>query len=390
MTEYINRRMTPPELEQELLTLIQQYNEKTGRTLFVYSATFKPIEDASLSMDDYYVVYDILRGSKVSEIDIYLETPGGRGEAAEEIVKFLRTKFSVVNFIISGEAKSAGTIMALSGDDILMTKTGSLGPIDAQIPIGRTVVSADDYMEWVKTKSKEAEEKGVLNNVDAIMVAQINPGELTGVNNALNYAKDLVKEWLPLYKFKDWETTETRKIEVTPEMKANAAERVVNALVNHTKWRTHGKSLKIKDMKNIGLRITELDSKAEIAEIVYRIQTIIRMLYVGPAYKIYATADEKIFRNAGPMPLPIVPGEVQPNQADSVNINLVCENCGQEHKLLARLLPGPITEARLLEEGVIDFPHNNVVKCKCGNEINLTQMRAEIESQTGKSIIGKK
>jgi ATP-dependent protease ClpP protease subunit len=39
-----------------------------------------------------------------------IETPGGSGEAAEEIVEFLYSKYNTVDFIISGEAKSAGTL----------------------------------------------------------------------------------------------------------------------------------------------------------------------------------------------------------------------------------------------------------------------------------------
>ena len=35
-----------------------------------------------------------------------------------------------------------------------MTETGSLGPIDAQMRIGRSVISAYDYMEWVEEKKR--------------------------------------------------------------------------------------------------------------------------------------------------------------------------------------------------------------------------------------------
>lgn len=58
--------------------------------------------------------------------------------------------------MIAGEAKSAGTILVLSGDNIFMTDTGSLGPIDAQVRIGRSVVSAHDYKEWIDLKREEA------------------------------------------------------------------------------------------------------------------------------------------------------------------------------------------------------------------------------------------
>ena len=98
--------------------------------------------DVSLVQDDFYNIQDILRESDKETIDFYIETPGGSGEAAEEIARFLRKKFKEVNFVIAGEAKSAGTILVLSGDNIYMTETGSLGPIDAQVKVGRSIVSA--------------------------------------------------------------------------------------------------------------------------------------------------------------------------------------------------------------------------------------------------------
>jgi len=67
--------------------------------------------------------------------------------------------------------------MVLSGDEILMTETGSLGPIDAQMQIGRSVISAYDYTEWVELKREEAGKTGKLNPFDATMVAQITPGD---------------------------------------------------------------------------------------------------------------------------------------------------------------------------------------------------------------------
>ena len=105
----------------------------------------------------------MLNGADSSKLDFYIETPGGSAEAAEEIVECLRDKFEKVSFIVTGEAKSAGTIMVLSGDEIIMTQTGSLGPIDAQVKIGRSIVSAFDYIEWTDNKREEAVKTGRLN-----------------------------------------------------------------------------------------------------------------------------------------------------------------------------------------------------------------------------------
>ncbi len=193
-------------------------------------------------------------------------------------LQIFEKKIKEVNFVIAGEAKSAGTILALSGDNIYMTDTGSLGPIDAQVKIGRSVVSAHDYKEWVENKRKEAEEKGSLNPFDAIMVAQISPGELGGIINSLEFAKDLVSEWLEKYKFKNWKKTESKQEIVTDEKRKARAREVANYLANHTEWRSHGRSLKIEDFDGL-LQIERIDDDPKLADIVYRIKTVIRLIF---------------------------------------------------------------------------------------------------------------
>lgn len=246
ITEYLNKKLSSQELEEELVRLASEYNKLRNTYLLIYAGNIvKPVPDIALSMDDYYQIYAMLKDVKSDTLEFYIETPGGSGEAAEEIVRFLRTKFQNVNFIVSGESKSAGTLLVLSGDEIWMSKSGSLGPIDAQVRIGRTTVSAFDYMEWINEKYEEASEKKVLNPLDATMIAQISPGELKFVFNALKFAEDLVVKWLSQYKFKNWKVTETRGLEVTNKMRENRALEIVKGLINHGRWRSHGRSIKI-------------------------------------------------------------------------------------------------------------------------------------------------
>lgn len=335
MGEYISRRLSIPDLETELLKLISEYNKLRGTYLFVYAAAIgKPIPGITLEQADFYVIRDLLAGKKDHQkVDMYIETPGGSGETAEEIVRFLRNNFGTVSFVVSGEAKSAGTIIVLSGDEILMTETGSLGPIDAQMRIGRSVVSAYDYIEWVEEKRKDAEKQGVLNPFDATMVAQITPGELGSVFHALKFAEDLVVEWLTKYKFKNWTVTEVRKIPVTEEIKKKRAGEIAKELTNHSKWRLHGRSIKIDDLEAIKLKITRVDNDPKLAEIVYRIQTVCRLLFDSTTiFKIFATADNKIFRQAIPAGTPIKIPQMQ--VPDVVEIEQKCPKCNTVHTCL--------------------------------------------------------
>ena len=391
MNEYIKKTKEgwgSIEFESELLRLISEYNKLRDTYLFVYAAAVgKPIPAVPLEKSDFYVIRDLLASKKdLQKVDMYIETPGGSGETAEEIVRFLRNNFNTVSFVVSGEAKSAGTIIVLSGDEILMTETGSLGPIDAQMKIGRSVISAYDYIEWVEEKRKEAEEKDKLNPFDATMVAQITPGELGSVFHALKFAEELVVEWLINYKFKKWTTTETRKIPVTEVMKRKRAEEIAKELTNHSKWRLHGRSIKISDLEEIGLKITRVDNDPKLAEIVYRIQTVCRLLFESTtSFKIFATQDNKIFRQAVSVGAPIrVP---EKPTGDVVEIEQKCPKCGETYKIYAKLVPNPKIDVDFKNKGFIPFPKDGKIICKCGFEIDLLGIKNQIEIQTGRKII---
>ncbi|GBD93103.1 serine dehydrogenase proteinase [bacterium BMS3Abin05] len=388
INEYIDRRLSGTELESELLKLIADYNSLRGTYLFIYAAAIgKPIPSVPLEQSDFYIFRDLLSGQKeCRKIDIYLETPGGSGETAEEIGRFLHKKFDSVSFVISGEAKSAGTIIALSGDEILMTETGSLGPIDAQMKIGRSIVSAYDYIEWIKNKREEAEEQGALNPFDATMVAQISPGELGSVFHALKFAEDLVIDWLTRYKFKNWTVTETRRQPVTETMKRKRAEEIAKELTNHSKWRSHGRSIKIDDLESIGLKVTKIDENQKLADIVYRIQTICRLLFdTTTSFKIFATQDNKIFRQAVPVGEPIKIPQMQ--TPDVVEIKQKCPKCGQPHKIYAKFVDNPRIDEDFKKKGFNPFPDNAKITCNCGFEIDLSGIKNQIEIQARRKII---
>ncbi len=389
LNEYISKRLSGKELEAELLRLIAAYNKLRGTYLFVYAAAIgKPIPMIPIEQSDFYVFHDLLSKKKnIKKVDIYLETPGGSGETAEEIVKFLRNNFDMISFVISGEAKSAGTIITLSGDEILMTETGSLGPIDAQVKIGRSVISAYDYIEWVDEKRKEAKKAGALNPFDATMIAQITPGELSGVFHALEYAKDLVIEWLVKYKFRNWTVTETQRKQVTLQMKRKRAAKIAKELTNHAKWRLHGRSIKRSDLEDIGLKITRVEDDPRLSDLVLRIQLVCRMLFdTTTTFKIFATEETKIFRQAAPanIPVKLPAASARPDVAE---IDHKCPQCGTVHKIYAKFTSNPQIDKDFMNKGFKPFPKDGKIKCGCGFEFDLSGLKNQLESDIGKQII---
>ncbi|HEX5153799.1 MAG TPA: ATP-dependent Clp protease proteolytic subunit [Parafilimonas sp.] len=398
LNEYLSKRLGILDLQTELQRLIKLYNKHTGRYMFVYASGFNKARnngvDISMVQDDFYNIQDMLRECGENKIDFYIETPGGSGEAAEEIAKFLRKKFEEVNFVIAGEAKSAGTILVLSGDNIYMTDTGSLGPIDAQVKIGRSVVSAHDYKEWVDLKRDEAAKNGSLNPFDAVMVAQISPGELYGVINSLEFAKDLVKRWLENYKFKNWNETETTKKSVTQEMKRQRANEVAEMFCNHTTWRTHGRSLKIEDLRN-DLLIERIDDDKELADIVYRIKTVIRLILDSSnVYKLFFVDELKISKTFTvdpganlPLKQPLKTAPGQRKQVDAVELDIQCPKCGKRHRVNGYMdMNSNEIKADKLEVNP-NVKDNDILVCdNCNFALDLKPIKNQVESQTRRKI----
>ncbi len=400
LNEYISKRMGLIDLQEELQRLIGEYNKKTERYLFVYASDITKGRtrgvDVSLVQDDFYNIQDILREVDQEKLDFYIETPGGSGEAAEEIAKFLRKKFKEVNFVIAGEAKSAGTILALSGDNIHMTDTGSLGPIDAQVKIGRTVVSAHDYKEWVDNKRIEAQKNGALNPFDAVMVAQISPGEIGAIINSLEFAKDLVTDWLEKYKFKNWTVTKDKGEVVDTNKKKTRAKEVADLLCNHTEWRTHGRSLKIEDFEGL-LQIERIDNNTDLADIVYRIKTVIRLIFdMSTTYKLFYLSDFKLAKtfsvNPGaPQNIPVqkLPPQLAKQQKtiEGIEVNIDCPQCRKKHKVQGYLG----VDSNTIKIGKLpvnpNININGILVCdNCKFNLDLKPIKAQLELQTKKKV----
>lgn len=387
--EYLAKKLGPLELEAELKRLIIEYNKIRETYLFIYySASEKQIPETQLMMADYYVIHDFLNGKHYDKLDILLQTPGGSGEAVEDIARTIHNRSDHVSFVITGEAKSAGTILALSGHEILMTETGSLGPIDAQVTLGRSRISAFDYVEWVKEKRQEAQDKKILNHFDATIIAQITPGELAGVLHSLKFAEDLVVGWLPKYKFRDWDKTEGKHTVVTQEMKEARAREVVEQLINHGRWRSHGRSIKIEDLESL-LRIQKIDDEPKLADIVYRIHIALRLLCdTTSIFKIFMTADDKLARQAtaapsGPFPIPLP----SPKDISLIRTKQKCPKCGSLHKIYVKTKPDPKAEEQANNDGYSPFPKDGKIMCTCGQQIDMMGLKNQLEARMGLKII---
>lgn len=206
---------------------------------------------------------------KQDNLLVILETEGGSIETTERIADVLRHHYKgEVSFLIPNFAMSAGTILVMSGDRILMDYYSVLGPIDPQIqsPDGQ-MVPALGYLEKFKELVAKSN-KGKLTQAElAFLLDKFDPAQLHRLEQAREHSIDLLKRWLVEHKFKNWAVTQTRGLAVTPAMKTQRAKEIADKLNNTKMWRSHGRGLSIQVVKNtLNLLVEDFGAEPALAD----------------------------------------------------------------------------------------------------------------------------
>lgn len=213
---------------------------------------------------------------------VILETYGGSIETTERIADVFRHHYprGEVSFLVPNFAMSAGTILVMSGDRILMDYYSVLGPIDPQIRNKNDqYVPALGYLEKFDQligKSK----RGRLTSAElAFLIQKFDPAELHRFEQAREHSVDLLQRWLVQYKFKNWNTTKTRGIRVSPKMKLERAKEVARQLNDTSKWRSHGRGLSLAVLKSdLKLEIEDFGTDPALLELNKRVRSYYRLL----------------------------------------------------------------------------------------------------------------
>lgn len=200
---------------------------------------------------------------------VILDTPGGVVEVVERIVRVLRSHYAEVKFIVPNRAMSAGTVLAMSGDAILMDYHSCLGPIDPQLSLDGSLVPALSYLEQYDKLIRKSTE-GTLSTAELVLLQKLDLAELHRFELARDLSIDLLKEWLTKYKFKDWTVTETNATPVTDEMRESRAEDIARKLNDQQRWLTHARGIDMSVLREeLKLKIDDLDDTPELKQDVW-------------------------------------------------------------------------------------------------------------------------
>lgn len=281
----------------------------TNRPIIIYAVDMaSPTKTASspllsmLNYEDKDAFIEAMRGLSGDSLDVLLQSPGGLAEATESIVVLLRSHFKHVRFIVPSIAKSAATMLALSGDEILMSIAAELGPIDPQMQTGRGVAPAQAILDQFEQARQELKRDPASVPAWLPILQQYGPSLLQDCQNHLALAEDLVSSWLASYMFR----RERRK--------QDHAREVADKLNEHGLWRSHSRRIDLDWLKREArLRVSNLADTPQLDDAVRGLHLAIKIAFShGTAFKIVQNAHGGAFighaQVAAPMPfLPAAP-----------------------------------------------------------------------------------
>lgn len=244
--------------------LVGQIEQLTGRRLLVYCANVEnPF--SGIGVKDVVPFQDLLCDcDKDSDIDLMLQTNGGDPDVAEKLVYMLRERAASLRLIVAERAKSAGTLIALAADEILMGTPSELGPIDPQVTLrgpdgnflSRPAHSFLDGLEDIKRKV--IDEGGQINPAYFPLLSHFDPAALDVCNKAIKRCQQFAAKWLKRHMLRG--------------QPASRAQAIAKKLVAQPSYiQSHGTVIDWEEAQQLGLRVTHLRHEDPLWDFVWRL-----------------------------------------------------------------------------------------------------------------------
>lgn len=211
--------------------------------------------NASIDREDTLGIVELLYNIPPNtNVDFLLHTGGGDVGAAEKLMHMIRNTVgsSQLRVIVPDFAKSAGTLMALAADQIVMSDSSELGPIDPQITLGdgrgnymrHSVMNYLDAFEFYSNKLQN----NPTDTVGQLMLSKLDPATVKLFEAVKNRAQRLAEAHLHRWMFN--------------KTGGNFTE-IASKLMDTTQWLTHDQMIGYQAAQQLGLHVQYLKPTCE-------------------------------------------------------------------------------------------------------------------------------
>lgn len=246
---------------------------RTGRPLLVYAVDFYNQQkmlscagEVNLDFRDKNGFEECTHNLAGPNLDVVLHSPGGLAEAAESIVKLLRAKFTDIRFIVPSMAKSAATMLALSGNALVMDEMSELGPTDPQFSMQKAdgtqiQAPAQAIIDQFDAAQKQLSSDPKLLPAWIPILPIYGPALYQQCKNAIKLSRTLVEERLVTYMF------------AGKPRKKESAKKIARFFANHNNFLTHARRVDIDQMIALGANIHDLRQDLVLRDLIQELHS---------------------------------------------------------------------------------------------------------------------
>lgn len=242
--------------------LIKKLESLRGSRVIALLTGDRPVAPTGIADDCLRPLYEhllsVAQDGKPKKIDLVLYTRGGHVESPWKIVAKMRQFCKQFNVVIPYRAHSAGTMIAIGADTILMSPMSELGPIDPFLQIrpegGKTVpflipdLGVEDvaaYISFLRERAGITDQVALTNNVK-VLAEHVTPTLLGRVERIYSHIRLVARKLLAL---------------CIPPLSEATITTIVEALTE--KMYAHGHGIAIEEAKSIGLRVESMPKDVE-------------------------------------------------------------------------------------------------------------------------------
>lgn len=185
---------------QQRVALIREIEANLGSRVLCYITGDRENVNTRVAPDIIRVFYQHLeRIGQQARIDLFLYTRGGDVLTPWRLVNLIREYAPYFGVLVPFRAYSAGTLICLGADEIVMGHMGELGPIDPSVanafnpqdpnnPVARIPVSVEDVFSYLALAREKAglRSEAELVEVFRLLTERVHPLALGNVHR--NYA----------------------------------------------------------------------------------------------------------------------------------------------------------------------------------------------------------
>lgn len=232
----------------------------------------------AIRRDDVLFLSDLLHNIRRGEpIDLMLHTPGGDMDAAEKLVSMISGAAGTAPFriIVPDFAKSAGTLMALGSNSVLMSDSSELGPIDPQVVSEERngmvhLTAIQNYLDaYAECSAALKKEPG--DTTAQAMLDKFDPTRLHHYSAAIKRARSLAEKLLGARMFQAGSGNVTA---------------IAGQLMNTKQYLSHGQMIGYVEAQELGLRVDYLSPEDPVWQAYWQLYCYQR-LEVGERFKLF-------------------------------------------------------------------------------------------------------